>query len=79
MIDPIQFERWTERHFSQGGVLDTSPESRILQKTMVEAVMCPEVTILSRAVAQTGIDEIQARATLALVHAFENWCVLNEI
>ena len=63
MVDPIQFETWTERHFSQRGVLDNSPESRSLQKTMVEAVMSPEVTILSRAVAQTGIDEIHARAT----------------
>ena len=75
MVDPVLFEIWTERHFSQGGVLDTSPESRILQKTMAEAVMSSEVTILSRAVAQTGIDEIQARATLALVYAFENRCV----
>ena len=77
MIDPIQFETWTERHFSQGGLLDASPESRALQKTMAEAVMSPEVTILSRAVAQTGIDEIQARMTLALVYAFENWRALN--
>jgi hypothetical protein len=77
MVDSIQFETWTERHFSHGGVLDASPESRALQKTMAESVMSPEVTILSRAVAQTGIDEIQARATLTLVHAFENWCVLN--
>jgi hypothetical protein len=44
---------------------------------MAEAVMSPEVTILSRAVAQTGIDEIQARMTLALVYAFENWRALN--
>lgn len=51
--------------------MDASPKSRSLQETMVEAVMSPEITILSRAVAETGIDEIHARMAFALVYAFE--------
>lgn len=39
---------------------------------MADAVLEPRVTIMSGAVAATGIDELQARMTLALVYAFES-------
>jgi hypothetical protein len=37
---------------------------------MANAVTDPQVTILSRAVAETGIDEIPVRMTIALMQAF---------
>ena len=73
MTDPVKFEEWVAEFFPNGGVLDATAESRALQDMMADAVLAPEVTIISRAVAQTGIDEIQARMTLALVYAFEKW------
>lgn len=71
MVDPVQFETWMQQHFAGGGEMDSSPKSRGLQETMVEAVMSPEVMILSRAVAETSVDEIHARMAFALVYAFE--------
>ena len=72
MTDAVKFETWISTNFLGGGRLDGSRQSRSLQEMMADAVTAPEVTIMSRAVAETGVDEIQARMTLALVYAFQN-------
>jgi len=72
MTNPAEFEAWVTELLPRGGVLNATPESRRMQNILADAVMSPEVTIMSRAVARTGIDEIQARMTLAVVYAFEN-------
>jgi hypothetical protein len=69
-IDPVAFEEWISRHFAGGGALNEGSESIVLQKLMANAVTDPQVTILSRAAAGTGIDETQARMTIALMQAF---------
>jgi hypothetical protein len=51
MVEPIKFETWIQTQFPNDAVLDASPESRELQMIMAEAVMTPEVTIMSRATA----------------------------
>jgi hypothetical protein len=70
VIDPVTFESWIAKRFPSGGVLDGGTESITLQKLMANAVTDPQVTILSRAVSETGIDEIQARMTLAIMQVF---------
>jgi hypothetical protein len=70
VIDPVAFEEWISGRFPGGGALNGGVASITLQKLMANAVTDPQVTILSRAVAETGIDEIQARMTIALMHAF---------
>jgi hypothetical protein len=69
-IDPVAFEEWISRRFVVGGALDEGSESIALQKLMANAATDPQVTILSRAVAQTGVDETQARMAIALMQAF---------
>ncbi len=70
-IDPVEFEEWISRRFASGGALNRGSESMALQQLMANAVTDPEVTILSRAVAETGIDETQARMTIALMQTFQ--------
>jgi hypothetical protein len=70
VIDPVAFEEWISRRFLGGGALNGGTQSIALQKLMANAVTDPQVTILSRAVAETGIDEIPARMTIALMQAF---------
>ena len=70
VLDPVAFEEWISRRFPGGGTLNGGTESIALQKLMANAVTDPQVTILSRAVAEAGIDEIQARMTIALMQAF---------
>lgn len=70
VIDPVAFEEWISRRLPGGGALNGRVESIALQKLMANAVTDPQVTIMSRAVAETDIDEIQARMTIALMQAF---------
>jgi hypothetical protein len=69
-FDPIGFEEWIRENFTNGADLNGGSQSLALQRLMANAVMDPQVTILSHAVAETGIDEIQARMTIALMHGF---------
>jgi len=69
-VDPVAFETWMSSHFMRGGALNSGGRSLALQSLMASAVMDPTVTILSRAVAETGVDETQARITIALIHGF---------
>jgi hypothetical protein len=69
-IDPVAFEEWISRRFAGGGALNGGSESIALQRLMANAVTDPQVTILSRAVAETGVDETHARMTIALFQAF---------
>ena len=71
MVDPVSFQQWIEENFPGGGVLDAGSKSLRLQEMIADAVLEPRVTILSEAIATTGVDETQARVTLALVYAFE--------
>jgi hypothetical protein len=70
VIDPVAFEEWIGRRFPAGGALNAGRESIASQKMMVNAVMDPQVTILSRAIAETGVDETHARMAIALLQAF---------
>jgi hypothetical protein len=70
-FDPIGFETWIRENFTNGAGLNGSGQSLALQNLMAYAVMDPQVTIMSHAVAETGIDEIQARMTIALMHGFQ--------
>jgi hypothetical protein len=70
VIDPVAFEEWISRRFVGGGVLNGGRESIALQRLMANTVTDPQVTILSRAVAETGIDEMHARMTIALLQGF---------
>ena len=69
-FDPIDFEAWIRENFANGADRDGGRQGLELQNLMVNAVMDPQVTILSHAVAETGIDETQARMTIALMHGF---------
>jgi hypothetical protein len=79
VIDPVPFEEWIGRRFPAGGALNGGSESIALQELMVNAVMDPQVTILSRASAETGVDETHARMAIALLQAFLQREVLEEI
>lgn len=68
MVDPIEFEKWIESNLAGDAAFHPSSE---LQAALAEAVMMPEVTIVSRAVSLTGVDEIQARMTLAMLFIFK--------
>jgi hypothetical protein len=70
VIDPVAFEEWISGRFPGSGALKGGVASITLQNLMANAVTDPQVTILSRAVAETGIDEIPARMTIALMQAF---------
>ncbi|PSH04125.1 MAG: hypothetical protein CXZ00_08735 [Acidobacteria bacterium] len=73
VIDPVAFEEWISRRFAGDGALNGlngGSESITLQRLMANAVTDPQVTILSRAVAETGVDETHARMTIALMQAF---------
>jgi hypothetical protein len=69
-IDPIAFEVWIGENFIDGGALNGGSASIDLQQLIANAVMDPQVTILSQAVSQTGIDETHARMTIALIQGF---------
>lgn len=69
-FDPIGFEAWIHENFANGADRDGGRQSLELQNLMVNAVMDSQVTILSHAVAETGVDEIQARMTIALMQGF---------
>jgi hypothetical protein len=66
-VDPVDFEAWIETNFTVSGEMRCESTINALQRLIVDAVVSPQVTILSRAVAQTGVDEIQARMALALI------------
>jgi hypothetical protein len=70
LVDPVTFEEWIGRRFPSGGALNAGSESIASQKMMVNAVMDPQVTVLSRAIAETGVDETHARMAIALLQAF---------
>ena len=70
VLDPIAFDVWISESFGNSGPLNGSQKSMALQHLMANAVIDPQVTIVSRAVAATGVDEIQARMTIALIQAF---------
>ncbi len=70
VVDPVAFDTWIRESF----LIDTCPTDRrkrlALQHLMTNAVMDPQVTILSHAAAEAGVDEIQARMTIALMSGF---------
>ncbi len=68
MVDPIAFEAWVQETLVGENGLHPSSQ---LQVELSDAVMRAEITIMSRAISWTGVDETQARMTLAIVHAFE--------
>lgn len=70
VIDPVAFQEWIGGRFPAGGALNAGSESIASQKMMVNAVMDPQVTIMSRAIAETGVDETHARMAIALLQAF---------
>lgn len=69
-VDPIAFEIWIGENFIESADTRRGSTDTALRSLIADAVMDPQVTILARAVAETGIDEIQARMTLALMQGF---------
>jgi len=67
MVDPIEFEKWVETNLVGAASRHPSEE---LKEQVAEAVMMPEVTIVSRAISWTGVDEIQARMAVAMLYIF---------
>lgn len=68
MVDPIGFEQWVETNLVGSAARSPSAE---MKEALAEAVMMPEVTIVSRAISLTGVDEIDARMTLAMLYIFK--------
>jgi len=68
MVDPVEFEEWVEKNLVGSAARNPSDE---MKEALAEAVMRPEVTIISRAVSMTGVDEVHARMTVALLYVFK--------